>query len=58
MDQETGTAIRLESVREHTGSFTQFQYVSKAAIEKQEKEEKKKLSARNKDDFDEIWSSL
>jgi len=57
-DQETGTAIRLESVREHTGSFTQFQYVSKAAIEKQEKAEKKKSSARNKDDFDEIWSSL
>ena len=57
-DQETGMGIRLESVKEHTGSFTQFQYTSKEAIERMEKEEKKKASAMNKDNFDEIWSSL
>ena len=57
-DQETGTRIRLESVKEHTGSFTQFQYTSKEAIERKEEEEKKKLSTKNKDNFDEIWSSL
>jgi hypothetical protein len=57
-DQETDMAIRLDPIKEHTGSFTQFQYTTKEAIERIEKEEKKKLSARNKDDFDEIWSSL
>ena len=57
-DQETDMGIRLDPIKEHTGSFTQFQYTTKEAIESVEKEEKKKLSARNKGDFDEIWSSL
>ena len=57
-DQETDMGIRLDPIKEHTGSFTQFQYTTKEAIERIEKEDKKKLSARNKGDFDEIWSSL
>jgi len=50
--------IHLDSVKEHTGSFTQFQFTSREAVERKIKEEKSKTSARNKDDFDEIWSSL
>ena len=50
------TAIQLESVQEHTGSFTQFQYTSREAVERRKQEEKK--SPANKDNFDEIWSSL
>ena len=50
------TAIQLETVKEHTGSFTQFQYTSREAVEKRKQEEKK--SSANKDNFDEIWSSL
>jgi hypothetical protein len=50
--------IRLVSISEHTGSFTQFEFVSKDAVEKAEKEEKKKAADKNKDNFDEIWSSL
>jgi hypothetical protein len=56
--QEEEVEIQLESVKEHTGSFTQFQYTTRAAVERMEKEEKKKSSAKNKDNFDEIWSSL
>ncbi len=58
MDDESATEIRLESVKEHTGSFTQFQYTSRESVERKEKEEKKSESAKNKDNFDEIWSSL
>jgi hypothetical protein len=50
--------IRLGSIKDHTGSFTQFQYTSQDEVEKIEQEEKKKASARNRDNFDEIWSSL
>ena len=55
---EETVEIRLESVNEHTGSFTQFQYTSRQAIEQREKEEKRKAAVKNKDNFDEIWSSL
>ncbi len=55
---DTGAEIQLDSVQEHTGSFTQFQYTSREDIEKQKQEEKKKAAASNKDNFDEIWSSL
>jgi hypothetical protein len=50
--------IRLGSVKDHTGSFTQFQYTSRDAMEKIEQEDKKKARAKNRDNFDEIWSSL
>ena len=50
--------IRLGSVKDHTGSFTQFQYTSQDEVEKIEQHEKKKTRAKNRDNFDEIWSSL
>ena len=57
-DQGEEMEIHLDSVKEHTGSFTQFQFTPMEIVEKMEKEEKNKSSARNKDNFDEIWSSL
>jgi hypothetical protein len=57
MEEET-TEIKLNSIREHTGSFTQFQYTSLAEAEEAERVSKQKTSEKNKDDFDEIWSSL
>ena len=51
-------SIKLTETREHTGSFTQFQFANYEAATRQRKEEKKKLSEKNQDDFDEIWSSL
>ena len=57
-DSRTQTEIQLDSVQEHTGSFTQFQYSSREAIVNQKLKEKKEAKARNKDNFDEIWSSL
>jgi hypothetical protein len=57
-DQGEEMEIHLDSVREHTGSFTQFQFTPMEVMEKMKKEEKNKSSVRNKDNFDEIWSSL
>ena len=59
-DQDQGEVmeIHLGTVKEHTGSFTQFQFTPADAVEKMKKEEKNKSSAKNKDNFDEIWSSL
>ncbi|MGB5397479.1 MAG: hypothetical protein WBN96_10040, partial [Gammaproteobacteria bacterium] len=51
-------SIKLTDAREHTGSFTQFQFANYEAATRQKREEKKKLSEKNQDDFDEIWSSL
>ena len=58
VDEDAQTEIQLDSIKEHTGSFTQFQYTSKEVIEQKIREEKKKAAAQNKDNFDEIWSSL
>lgn len=55
-DQEIG--IKLGSIKEHTGSFTQFQYTSQHDVEQMQKDKNKELSAKNKDSFDEIWSTL
>jgi hypothetical protein len=57
-DQGEELEIHLDSVKEHTGSFTQFQFSPMEIVEKMKKEEKDKSSARNRDNFDEIWSSL
>jgi len=57
-DQGEEMEIHLGSVKEHTGSFTQFQFTPTEVVEKMKKEEKNKSSAKNKDNFDEIWSSL
>ena len=58
LKEDAETAILLDSVQEHTGSFTQFQYTSKELVEELERRKKKEDAARNKDNFDEIWSSL
>ena len=57
-DQGEKMEIHLDSVKEHTGSFTQFQFTPTEVVEKMKKEEKAKSAAINKDNFDEIWSSL
>jgi hypothetical protein len=56
MDQDV--EIRLGSVKDHTGSFTQFQYTSRDEVATVEQQEKKKAGMKNRDNFDEIWSSL
>ena len=58
LEDDAATVIHLDSVQEHTGSFTQFQYTSKEAIEELQRRKKKEEAAKNKDNFDEIWSSL
>jgi protein involved in polysaccharide export with SLBB domain len=57
-DQGEKMEIHLDSIKEHTGSFTQFKFTPTDVVEKMKKEEKTRSSARNKDNFDEIWSSL
>ncbi|MGB5517906.1 MAG: hypothetical protein WBO73_05520, partial [Gammaproteobacteria bacterium] len=54
---EHETEIKLNSIREHTGSFTQFQYTPLAEAGA-EKNNKQQSSNKNKDYFDEIWSTL
>ena len=55
---EQTMGIQLGTRREHTGSFTQFQFVHVDGTERGEKNKKKKEASKNKDDFDEIWTSL
>lgn len=50
--------IKLNSIKEHTGSFTQFQYTTQADAEVSAQDQMKKSSEMNNDNFDEIWSSL
>jgi hypothetical protein len=50
--------IKLGSVKDHTGSFTQFHYTSQDEVERIEKQQKQNARAKNRDNFDEIWSSL
>ena len=53
------TEVKLNSIREHTGSFTQFQYTSLADARTAEQSNKNKQSSKNNNDyFDEIWSTL
>lgn len=50
--------LTLSSTKEHTGSFTQFVYTNTEEDQRIKKQEKKIESTKNKDDFDELWSSL
>lgn len=50
--------LTLSSTKEHTGSFTQFIYTNTEEDQRVKKQEKKKEATKNKDDFDELWSSL
>ncbi|PCI08159.1 MAG: hypothetical protein COB77_03050 [Gammaproteobacteria bacterium] len=51
-------SITLEATRKQTGSFTQFTYKSTEEATRIKKQAKKELATKNKDDFDELWSSL
>ena len=55
---EQNIEIKLSKKKEHTGSFTQFQFTHMEQKAKKKKIEKKQNTSKNKDDFDEIWSSL
>jgi hypothetical protein len=50
--------ISLSDKKEHTGSFTQFQFAHADQQIRQQQIEKKEEAIKKKDDFDEIWSSL
>jgi hypothetical protein len=55
---EQSIEIRLSDKKEHTGSFTQFQFIHVEQQIRKQKIEKKEEAIKKKDDFDEIWSSL
>lgn len=50
--------ITLGETKEHTGSFTQFTYKNSEVDKRIKKQAKKEEASKNKDDFDELWSSL
>ncbi len=50
--------ITLGPTKEHTGSFTQFTYEITAEGQHIRKKDIKDEANKNKDDFDELWSSL
>ena len=50
--------ITLGTTKEHTGSFTQFTYEITTEGQQIRKKEIKDEATKNKDDFDELWSSL
>ncbi len=50
--------VTLGPTREHTGSFTQFTYKNTEEDQRIRKQAKKEEATKNKDDFDELWSSL
>ena len=50
--------ITLGEIKEHTGSFTQFTYKTTEVDKRLKKQVKKEKANKNKDDFDELWSSL
>ena len=57
---EQDMEIQLDEPKEHTGSFTQFQFINmdEAKRKRQAGNNKKKGGSGNQDEFDEIWSSL
>ena len=56
--EENKLNISLGSTNGHTGSFTQFTYKNNEEDQDIRKREEKEESTKNKDDFDELWSSL
>ena len=55
---ESKITITLGETKEHTGSFTQFTYKNTEEDQRIKKQVKKEEANKNKDDFDELWSSL
>jgi hypothetical protein len=55
---ENKVKITLGEIKEHTGSFTQFNYKNTETDKRIKKQVKKEEANKNKDDFDELWTSL
>lgn len=55
---ESKVSITLGETKETTGSFTQFTYKNTEVDKRIKKQVKKEEASKNKDDFDELWSSL
>ncbi len=55
---ENKISVTLSETKEHTGSFTQFTYKNTEVDKRIKKQAKKEEANKNKDDFDELWSSL
>ncbi len=55
---ENKVEITLGEIKEHTGSFTQFTYKNTETDKRIKKQVKKEEANKNKDDFDELWTSL
>ena len=55
---ESKLNITLGPSNEHTGSFTQFTYKNSEEDQRIRKQAKKEKATKNKDDFDELWTSL
>ncbi|VAW51266.1 hypothetical protein MNBD_GAMMA06-1089 [hydrothermal vent metagenome] len=55
---ENKIEITLDEIKEHTGSFTQFTYKNTELDRRIKKQVKKEEANKNKEDFDELWSSL
>jgi len=51
-------SVTLSEAMENTGSFTQFAYNSTELDKRLKRQLKKEEAIKNKDDFDELWSSL
>lgn len=51
-------SITLGEIEEQTGSITQFTYKNTEEEKRIQKQVKKEQANKNKDDFDELWSSL
>lgn len=51
-------SITLNDTLEHTGSFTQFAYNNTELDQRIKKQIKKDEAMKNKDNFDELWSTL
>ncbi len=55
---ENKIEVTLDEIKEHTGSFTQFTYKNTELDQRIKKQTKKEDANKNKEDFDELWSSL
>ena len=55
---ENKIKVTLGEIKENTGSFTQFTYNNTETDQRIKKQAKKEEASKNKDDFDELWSSL
>jgi len=50
--------ITLTETKELTGSFTQFSYINTEIDQRIQKQMNNEEASKNKDDFNELWTSL